>query len=293
MNATKILAVLPLRLESTRIKQKMLSRIGETTLCEHSVLKAQQAFSEVNDVTVIAAVDSPKVRDILRKSFPKLYILETSPEIQTGTDRVFEAYQIFKTKPENQNLKVQAILNIQGDMPFMGQSGLQMIAQFFRESDAATLKKYPIATLCQKWPNEKSHQQNYRDQGAVKILRNSEGAAIYFSRLPVPYSKKEIPKRGLPIVGELHLGVYGFTPEVLARFCAQSSTELELSEGLEQLRALWLGYSIFGIETEPKLGESYRGIDTPKDLKWAKDFFLSSQKSKNKNQFKSASRKSK
>ena len=270
MESSQILAVLPLRLESTRIKKKMLATIGSRTLCEHSISAALRAFEKTPDVQVVAAVDSPQVSAVLKKSFPHLQIIETSPEIPTGTDRVFESYRILKNR--NPQINYKAILNIQGDMPFMGASGLQSIAQFFRDSSNEILKKYPIATLCQPWPTEKSNNQNYNDAGAVKILRNKEGAAIYFSRLPVPYSKLSVPKKGASVFGELHLGVYGFTPEALSRFCAQSPTELELAEGLEQMRALWLGYTIFGIETAPLEYESYRGIDTSKDLSWAKVF---------------------
>ncbi len=268
MNSIQVLAILPLRLESSRIPKKMLAKIGSELLCVKSVGAALKAFKNRTDVLVVAAVDSEIVKQALVKKFPTLKVVMTSPEISTGTDRVQACYRILLKDMSLNNIK--GILNIQGDMPFMGQEGLNKIADFFIESDLQTLNKYPIATLCQKWPQEKGSNQLYTDAGAVKILRDKEGRAIYFSRLPAPYSKLKVPKKGQPVFGELHLGVYGFTPQALGLFCAHSPTELELAEGLEQLRALYIGLNIFGIETEPHKNESFRGIDTPKDLSWAK-----------------------
>ena len=70
----------------------------------------------------------------------------------------------------------------------------------------------------------------------------------------------------------LHIGLYGYTLESLTRFCAQPPVALELQEGLEQLRAMWLGIPILVMTTTLKSGESFRGIDSRQDLLWARRF---------------------
>jgi len=272
-----VLAVLPLRLESTRVPRKMLAKIGSQSLCVHSVQRAINAFKKLESVELVAAVDSPLVQELLQSEFPELRVEKTEPEIPTGTDRVFAVYQKLKKESRMQNLK--GVLNIQGDMPFMSVGGLEELANYFIENDLEFLKQNPIATLCQKWPV--SDKAGFESQAAVKILRNKLGFAIYFSRHPIPYSKVTSKKeRAKFFISDLHVGAYGFEPLALSRFCAQIPTELELAEGLEQLRALYLGYSIFGIETEPAPFESYRGIDTPEDLKWARAFIKKTGKRK-------------
>jgi 3-deoxy-manno-octulosonate cytidylyltransferase (CMP-KDO synthetase) len=274
---TSVLAVVPLRLESTRIPQKMLAKIGENHLCLHSVERASIALKKQQSVELVAAVDSPIIQKILKSEFPDLRVEMTSPEIPTGTDRVFSVYQKLKNESRMKDLK--GVLNIQGDMPFMGIEGIQELANYFIENDLEFLKKNPIATLCQKWPSKE--KASFESFAAVKILRNKFGFAIYFSRQPIPYSKVPSKKeRDECFISDLHIGAYGFEPSALSRFCAQVPTELELAEGLEQLRALYLGYSIFGIETAPGPSESYRGIDTPQDLKWARAFLKDKRKKK-------------
>lgn len=268
-----VLAVTPMRLASTRIPEKMLQKIGKQTLAEWSVQRLLHAFQTHPQVHVCAAVDDARLEKTLKQSFPGLSILITDPSIPTGTDRVSIASQdmLKSLVPESllQNRKnLTGILNIQGDMPFMGTGGLQKIAEYFLQTPSEILQQFPMATLAGDWPTG----EKYDSPGSVKVITNRQGAAIYFSRLPIPYGRQKLPKgkASEPPLGLLHYGVYGYTPSVLAQFCAHAPTELEVAEGLEQLRAQYLGIPILVIPIEGDSRSSFRGIDLPGDLKWAK-----------------------
>ncbi len=270
-NAPWVLAILPMRIGSTRIKTKMSQMIGSQSLAERSLERALTAFKNTSQVCVCIAVDDLKLAQTLEKKFPAAKVILTSPEIPTGTDRVFTAsIEFLKSIPQEQQKNLKGVLNIQGDMPFMDPEGLKKIADFFLESDETTLNQFPMATLAQEWPTD----QNYKEKSAVKVISNRQGGAIYFSRLPIPYGREKIPTPKKQIdnspLRQLHLGVYGYTPQALARFCAQAPTHLELAEGLEQLRALYLGLQILVIPIDTNSKFSWRGIDVPADLSWAK-----------------------
>ena len=101
------------------------------------------------------------------------------------------------------------------------------------------------------------------DPNHVKVIMDHEGYAIYFSRSKIPYDREE----HLDYFG--HLGIYGFTRETLANFCALGSSPLEDIEKLEQLRALYYGEKIAMVEVE---SQSF-GIDTQEDLEKALKMF--------------------
>jgi 3-deoxy-manno-octulosonate cytidylyltransferase (CMP-KDO synthetase) len=261
-----LLAVIPFRLKSVRVPQKVILPIQEIPLCVRVVQAVQKSFEGLNGVQILAAVDSPKTQKLLENACPGLQVVMTKAELPSGTDRVHAAVQHFCDEQKIEMSSIKGILNIQGDMPFVGRHGLRAIAEYYLEGDALTLSQMPMATLSQSFPQG----QNYTDMGAVKVISDSENCAMYFSRHPIPYTRAPVPKKDF--IGDLHIGVYGFTPKALMRFCDQSPVAIEKAESLEQLRAMYIGMKILVIRTQPEAHESYRGIDTPQDLKWALSF---------------------
>ncbi len=268
MSKIEVLAVVPLRLKSERVPEKILKDISGQALCIRTLNRALAAFADDPSVKVIAAVDSAKTQAFIQKKLPSVEVLLTDPALPSGTDRVFAATGLYLQKHPQLSQSLKGILNIQGDMPFAGIDGLQAIADFYKSQDNATFKKYPMSTLAEPWSLS---VKDYQEAAAVKVISNREGGAIYFSRFPIPHSRIPLKPKSTPL-GMLHVGVYGFTLEALTRFCATAPTDIERTEGLEQLRALWLGMNIFVIRTQTKAKESFRGVDTPKDLLWAKQF---------------------
>jgi len=265
----QVACVIPMRLASTRLEKKMLAQIGDLSVSQRCVGRALEIFNDVEQVKVIVAVDSVQLKEHILKAHPEVEIQITNAQIPSGTDRVFEAFCQYLTDKKIEQSRFSGIINLQGDVPFVAKEGLQRVARYFLESDSEQLIQNPIVTLAQNFTSD----LNFEDPSAVKVISDRFGRALYFSRFPIPYSK--VPycaQADLVPEAKLHVGVYGYTPQMLAQFCSHAPTPLELLEGLEQLRALWLGARILVFQTECDSGESYRGIDTIKDLEWAKNF---------------------
>jgi 3-deoxy-manno-octulosonate cytidylyltransferase (CMP-KDO synthetase) len=267
--SVNVLVVIPLRLASARIPRKVLAPIGELTLAERTVGRALEAVGYLSGVAVVAAVDSEEVAHVLESRYPELTVIRTDPDLPSGTDRVFAATRVWIAEEPSRRAALKGVLNVQGDMPFAGLNGLRQAVEFYQSAEPADLARFPMLTLAQPWPAE----MDFMDLAAVKVIADRAGRAIYFSRHPIPHSRVPAPRKGQGVLGAgLHIGLYGYTLEALAAFASQSPVPMELSEGLEQLRALWLGLGIFVIQTTPESGEDFRGIDTPKDLAWARKF---------------------
>jgi len=269
MSSIELLVVVPLRLASTRIPRKVLADIHGKSLAERTVSRVLAAFVNQPRVRVIAAVDAEETLIQLTKAFPQLQAVLTDPDLPSGTDRAFAAVGRYcETHPEAIR-SLKGVINVQGDMPFVGKVGLRSLADFVIENWTAGDAE-SMATLSESWPENR----DYADASAVKVIMDRSGRAIYFSRHPIPYSKtsfaedSEFPDPA----GDLHLGVYAYTVAALARFCSHAPVALERGEGLEQLRAQWLGIPIQVLRTEAAKDESFRGIDTPRDLAWARAF---------------------
>lgn len=268
---TQVLAVVPLRLASARIPRKVLADIGGMSLSRRTLARARAAFAGDSEVTLLAAVDSPETQKHLQQEFPDLEVMLTDPALPSGTDRVFAATQAWIAADPARKAALRGVINIQGDMPFAGVQGLQDAAAFYKVASPEELARFPMLTLAQAWPAD----TDFAHIGAVKVISDREGGALYFSRHPIPHSMKPFKGKASPEnlpVSRLHIGVYGYTLEALTRLAAQAPVELERAEMLEQLRALWIGLRILVIATDPGEGSSFRGIDTPLDLAWAKRF---------------------
>lgn len=268
---TKVLAVVPLRLASARIPRKVLTDIAGESLSRRTLARARAAFAGDAEITLLAAVDSPETQAHLEEAYPDLGVILTDPALPSGTDRVFAATQAWIAAEPSRKAELRGVINIQGDMPFAGVQGLKDAANFYKVATPDELVRFPMLTLAQDWPAD----TDFAHIGAVKVISDREGGAIYFSRHPIPHSmrpfKGKASAENLP-VSRLHIGVYGYTLETLALLAAQAPVELERAEMLEQLRALWMGLRILVIATDPGPGSSFRGIDTPLDLAWAKRF---------------------
>lgn len=259
-----ILVVLPLRLASIRVPRKILSDIEGKSLAARSVERTLNAFKGDSQVRVVAAVDDPESQNHLCSQFPKLEVILTDPAIASGTDRVFAALQKIMSAEPSLRQNLVGVINVQGDMPFVGAEGLRQVAGFLREKRSESAM---WATLSQEWPND----QSLSELGAVKVLSDRQGRALYFSRFAIPHSRVSDQELGRSLA-ELHLGVYGFNLEGITQFCAHAPIDLERAESLEQLRALWLGIPIYVLRTEPAANESYRGVDFDADLQWARNW---------------------
>ena len=235
----KAVVVIPARYASERLPGKTLLRETGKFLVQHTYERAAMA-SRIDEVVI--ATDDQRVIDAV-ESFGGRAVM-TSPDHRSGTDRVAEAAR---------SIDADLIINVQGDEPEIEPAAIDMVADLLERhpgADMSTLAS-PIVG-----------PERVLDPHLVKVVLDSAGYALYFSRCPIPGSKS-FP--GLPEGDDHvylgHLGIYGFRRDFLFRFSSLAPTPLEKHEGLEQLRALEHGHKIVvGISRHRALG-----IDTPDD----------------------------
>lgn len=235
-----VMGVIPARYDSTRFPGKVLADLKGKPLIEWVYLRAKKS-KKIDDLFI--ATDDERVIDVAR-SFGAKAIL-TDKAHKSGTDRMAE---IARTKGSSNDIWV----NIQGDEPYIDPNEIDEVVSILEDSP-----KFEIATLCTPFKSKDDLLNPHK----VKCLTGFDGSAIYFSRLPIPYSREEAKA---PFLVERHIGIYAFRTESLYRFTEQGASPLEKAEGLEQLRALDLSMLI-GVKSLPDC--ETLGIDTVEDLK--------------------------
>ncbi|EKD53933.1 MAG: 3-deoxy-manno-octulosonate cytidylyltransferase [uncultured bacterium] len=237
----KILCVIPSRIASTRLKRKPLLPIQGKPMVQWVYENASRS-KILTDVVV--ATDSEEIASVIREAGGK-YVM-TDENLRTGSDRVAAAAEHY---PD-----MDVIINLQGDEPFVKASMLeQLVAPYLQgESPDMTTLAYPL-----------DMKTKYHEPGAVKVITDLEGNALYFSRAPIPYFRTE---GSAPVYH--HMGLYAFRRDFLMVYKNLPQTPLEKIESLEQLRALEHGYKIRVCLTEQRTLE----INTPEEYELAQTF---------------------
>jgi 3-deoxy-manno-octulosonate cytidylyltransferase (CMP-KDO synthetase) len=194
---------------------------------------------------VLAAVDGPELAALARAAGAEAVL--TDPALNSGTDRVWAAV---KDMPE-----AAIILNVQGDEPEIEPGAVDAVIGAVRAgAEVATLAAPMLPGA-------------FEDPARVKVVCDLNGDALYFSRAGIPHPRFDGPRAPY-----LHLGIYGFRRAALARFTSWPPSDLERTEGLEQLRLLEHGVRIRVLRWE----KAFSGIDTRADY----DAFLTRVRSK-------------
>lgn len=233
----KAIGVIPARYASTRFPGKPLALIHGRPMLTW-VIEAAQESNLLQEILV--ATDDDRIAALAQKSGVRAMM--TTPELPSGSDRVWAAVQ---------NMAMDVVVNIQGDEPLLTGVLLdQLVSPFAQDAHLA------MATL-----GRELQPGDLQSVTTAKIILNHRDEALYFSRLPIPYSRIDAPQMGGVCLK--HIGLYAYRKDFLAEFCAQKPVPLEQAEGLEQLRALYLGARIRVIRVQH---ESW-GVDTPEDVK--------------------------
>ncbi len=212
--------VIPARFASSRLPGKPLQAIAGRPLIEHVWRRARQAGAR----TVTIATDDKRVAACAAQFGAAARI--TRPDHACGSDRVAEVAGELRFGPE------EVVVNLQGDAPLVDPAHIRAVATRALKDDVATLA---------------SRLESRGDAGnpnIVKVVLDGSGRALYFSRAAIPASH---PVTGAPPGYLRHTGLYAYRVSVLKRLTGEPQCELERIEGLEQLRALWLGMRI-GVE---------------------------------------------
>lgn len=248
--------IIPARYGSTRLAGKPLLDIAGQTMIERVYRQA----SSSNADQVIVATDDQRILATVNNFGGQ--VVMTNAEHPTGTDRLQEVAA--KRGFDDQHI----IVNVQGDEPLIPAEAINQLAENLQNHSVAG-----IATLCEQITDT----AEIFDPNAVKVVRDKNQFAQYFSRAPIPWL------RGWPAPHTLdfqsaelsaliassktqwyrHIGMYAYRVSVLNQYVSWAVCEQERVESLEQLRALDNGVKIHCAETYSQIPA---GVDTEQDL---------------------------
>jgi 3-deoxy-manno-octulosonate cytidylyltransferase (CMP-KDO synthetase) len=235
--------IIPARWASTRFPGKPLASLGGRPVLQHVWERCLQA----NLGRVIIATDDDKIKSAARDFGAD--VVMTPDDLETGTDRCAVVAK---------DIDAHYIINVQGDEPFIEPGAIKEVALTLWSA-----AQPDIATLARLITDE----NQLSSSNVVKVVRDKNGFALYFSRLPIPYCRDCPPdfQKVDHFDFLAHLGIYGFRKDVLTMISGLPPGNLEGMEKLEQLRWMEDGYRIKVGLTE----YSALGIDTPEDLQEA------------------------
>ena len=247
-----ITAVIPARYASTRFPGKALAEIGTKPMIQHVYERTARA-SLVDHV--IVATDDERIQQAVTGFGGDCRM--TRAEHETGTDRLAEVAV---------GLDADIIVNVQGDEPLIEPDMIDQAIRPFLDDPGLRMGTLKTRIRC---------LHDFLSPNAVKVVTDRDNNALYFSRSPLPFFRdkwtdlKDESFSSGKLLCHKHVGLYVYRKDFLIEFSAMSPTFLEVSEKLEQLRALENGVAIRVVETE---FESI-GVDTPDDLAKAKERF--------------------
>jgi 3-deoxy-manno-octulosonate cytidylyltransferase (CMP-KDO synthetase) len=236
------IVLIPARMAAARLPGKPLADIEGAPMI---VRVLRQALAARIGPVVVAAGD-PEIVQAVEAAGGRAVL--TDPALPSGSDRILAA--LAQVDPGRRH---DAVINLQGDMPFVAPQALAACADLLADSDC------DIATLVAA-----EHSAADRaDPDVVKAVLSMEpgaqrGRALYFTRSPL-YGDAPVWR---------HIGIYGYRRAALERFHAAPPSPLELREKLEQLRALELGQSIWAAVVD----EAPISVDNPADLARARAY---------------------
>ncbi|MFT5234599.1 MAG: 3-deoxy-D-manno-octulosonate cytidylyltransferase [Candidatus Krumholzibacteriia bacterium] len=237
IDPSRVLIVIPSRFGSTRFPGKALADLAGEPLIVR-VLENSRRIAHAK--TIVVATDDQRICDAVADAGGQA---EMTGAHETGTDRIGEVAA---------RHDVDLVVNLQGDEPLLNHHDVDaLIAAMVADP------RRDVGTCAHAF----SDPAQWRDPNAVKVICDREMKALYFSRAPIPGG---FP--GAEVVGHQvalrHVGIYAFRQTALQKFLAWPRTPLEISEGLEQLRALENGMNIY----VQKIERAPVGVDTPEDL---------------------------
>lgn len=230
----KTAIIIPARYGSSRLEGKPLLKVNDKPIIQWVYEKAKSVSSADE---VIVATDDKRIFDAVKEFGGNVEM--TSVEHKCGSDRIKE---VADRHPE-----FEYIINLQGDEPMIKTENIEAVIDGVKNHNA------DISTLIR--PIEEKNEVD--NPNLVKCVIDLNGFALYFSRSKIPFERKENPA---PFYG--HIGIYGYTKDALTRMTTSDQTSLEISESLEQLRALQMGMKI----KTAIVKEKPVGIDTIEDF---------------------------
>jgi 3-deoxy-manno-octulosonate cytidylyltransferase (CMP-KDO synthetase) len=243
-----MIAIIPARFGSTRLPGKPLLDIGGRPMIAHVVARAQESGA----ARVVVATDDERIQQAVDALGVETVM--TAATHASGTDRLAEAVKKLRIGAN------EIVVNVQGDEPLIPPALIRQVADTLAANSSAG-----VATAC----HAITDPAEFNSPNVVKVVRDSNGFALYFSRAPIPFPRNKTGVRvadsdpGFIRAAYRHIGIYAYRAGFIARYASWPACPLEEIEALEQLRVLWYGERIAVCEaaTAPPAG-----VDTQDDL---------------------------
>ena len=242
--------IIPARLKSTRLPNKMLLDIAGKPMIQRVFEQAKKA----NFDSITIATDSKQIYNVA-KNFDANVIM-TSENHESGTDRLAEAIDTLNF--ENDDI----VVNVQGDEPLIPIENINQVANLLINKKEAV-----VSTLCEQiYSVDEIYNANN-----VKTIFDKNNYAIYFSRAPIPWERGQ-SENNLVKNAEFfrHIGIYCYKVSFLKEYANLEKSPLEIIESLEQLRVLWHGKKI---AIDKAIKPTPTGVDTLEDLEKIRKLF--------------------
>jgi len=262
----KLAIAIPARYGSTRFSGKPLAMIAGKTMLQRVVETAYATAEEYEfkGISIFVTTEDKRIADHAKEIGVACII--TPPSCKTGSDRVLSAIRQLDDWPD-------FIVNLQGDAPFTPPAVIYKLFQTFLENPRHEVIT-PVHRL--SWPDLDRLRERKKTtpfSGTTAVI-DAQGHALWFSKTIIPAMRKEEELRKTQTLSPIHqhIGLYGFRPDILEKFCSLPKGEYEGLEGLEQLRMLENGIHIQAVAIDIPEGTIQSGIDSPEDIARAEAF---------------------
>lgn len=244
-----ILIVIPARYASARFSGKPLAPMsanGHTRPLIEWTWRAAMRCAWVGDIVV--ATDDSRIADVVAGFGGSVCM--TGPTARNGTERCAEVVAAMDEQPE-------LVINLQGDSPLIQAQDVRALIEAWREGKAGVVTPY---LLCDAALERRLIDEETRGRvGGTTLVDDRNGRALYFSKRIIPHRPGNQP----PL--KMHVGLYAYTPDALARYAAAEPSALELAEGLEQLRFLDISVPIDTVQLADRAGGIWE-VNNPEDV---------------------------
>jgi 3-deoxy-manno-octulosonate cytidylyltransferase (CMP-KDO synthetase) len=243
LHSKKLKVVIPARYNSSRLRGKPL-----IDLCGKPMIirVADRVRCALPSIDIWIATDDDRIKRTVE--YFGYSSLITSTRHESGSDRIAEVANKLEWPDDS------IIINVQGDEPLIDTELLKAFTIFCFDNEALEMASVMVPM---------DSVSNINDPNVVKVLVNKNREAITFSRSPIPFFRDLSPTEWPVKSYNRHVGIYAYRGSVLKKLASTSQCDIEKLEKLEQLRAVWLGYSISMMSWQASLDG---GVDTADDV---------------------------